>query len=462
MITQKDLSGPKQIPLVGNLHQITIDKMHQQLESWAKEYGGVYKIGLGPSKMTVVTKPQIIQSILRARPDQFRRMSKMDTIMQESGVKGVFNAEGEEWKAHRRIVAKGLDVNHQKQFYPVLLNSVERLYKKWEGSAQNKTPYNIQKELMRFTVDVTTALAFGYEMNTLEGDRDEIQGYLEKIFPTIFKRINSPIPLWRYIKTKSDHEFDAAVVVINKVIDQFINATRERLNNNPQLKEKPSNFLEGLLVAAEEEKEITDYEVRGNVMTMLLAGEDTTSHTTAWVIYFLCKYPEIQEKLREEANSVLGENKWMKDYEKHHQLSYTEAVIMEAMRLKPVAPILLFEPLNDIEIEGYEFRKGSKIILETREGAVNAAHFTNPLKFDPDRWVKMKNSKCPVHNIDAFVPFGSGARFCPGKNLALLEMKLLISMLTKNFTIQLVGDEPEEVMAFTMMPSAFNIQLMPV
>tara|TARA_B100000809_G_scaffold251257_1_gene284584 strand:+ start:2081 stop:3481 length:1401 start_codon:yes stop_codon:yes gene_type:complete len=460
-ITYKELKGPKGLPIIGSIHKVELDSLHIQLENWADEFGGVYKLVLGPSKFSIITDPDIAQEILKDRPHRYRRMTKMDDVLTESGLNGVFNAEGEKWKSHRRIVTKGLDVRHQERFYPEIMISLERLLNKWNKVA-SQSEYDIQQDLLRFTVDVTTSLAFGYKMNTLEEDGDVIQDHLEKIFPTIFKRINSPIPIWRYLKSKSDKVFDKAATEINKFIDELILIGKERLIAQPELKENPRNFLESLLIAAEEEEDVSDDDVRGNLLTILMAGEDTTAHTLAWTMYLLADQPEVQEKLHQEANSILGENSWLTNYKEHSSLIYTEAVAIETMRLKPVAPLLLFEPLEDVEVNGYLFEKGAKLMIETRYSAIQEENFVNPTEFTPERWMKEEKGKCPMgHDTRAYIPFGAGARFCPGKNLAMLEMKLVLSMLMKNFKLEMVTpkEDVKEIMAFTMMPSAFKVRL---
>jgi cytochrome P450 len=461
-IAFKDLKGPKGLPIIGSIHKIELENMHNQLEDWADEYGKVYKLILGPSKLTVITDPSINQEILKERPHKFRRMTKMDEVMREIGVHGVFNAEGEEWKAHRRIVNKGLDVKHQQQFYPEMLISIERLYAKWNQLAEKNESFEIQQDLLRFTVDVTTSLAFGYKMNTLEEKGGVIQDHLEKIFPMIFKRINAPIPFWRYYKTKTDKVFDNALVEINKLVDEFIAKGKQRLIEQPELREKPANFLESLLVAAEDEESLTDEDVRGNLLTMLMAGEDTTAHTLAWAIYILAQHPEFQEKLFNEAETVLGNGNWLERYDEHSSLVYAEAVAYETMRLKPVAPLLMNEPVEDVEIDGYLFKKGARLLSEFRYAGMEEDNFSNAKEFKPERWIEHKTGKCPMgHDTKAFIPFGSGPRFCPGKNLAMLEIKLVLSMLMKNFKVELVTpkENVKEIMAFTMMASSYQVRL---
>jgi cytochrome P450 len=460
-ITYKNLSGPKQLPLLGNIHQVTISNLHNNFEKWASEYGDVFKVALGPKKFTIVSKPEIVQQILKQRPTKFRRMSKLDHILRSENIIGVFNTEGEEWKIHRKIVNKGLDLKHQQLYFPSMLVTLERFYNKMIAASQTNESYIIQDDLIRFTVDVTSFLAFGYEMNTLEQKGGVIQNYMEKIFPMLFKRINDPILFYKIYKNKKDREYDVALREINKQIDVFIENGKERLKKNPELKNNPSNFLEAILVAAEEEHVFSNQEIKGNLLTILLAGEDTTAHSIAWAISFICKHPEVQKKLQEEADAVLGQDNYLKEYSKHNDFPYIEAVINETLRLKSVAPLLIMEPLEDVEIDNYLFKKGAVTTLLTRFGATSDHYFSDSDQFKPERWLEKAASACPVHNTDALMPFGFGPRFCPGKNLAFLEMKLVLSMIAKNFTIEMVSppEEVKEIMAFAMMPSKYEIGL---
>lgn len=458
-ITYDQLPGPKGLPLIGLAHKVKINDLHNQVQQWAQEYGGVYKLKLGPSNLTVVTKPEIIQEILRLRPDEFIRMAKMDRVIREQGFHGVFNAEGDDWRMHRSMVAKGLDVRHQQQFFPHMEKCIERLYRKWERDAENGNIVDIQQDFLRFTVDVTTYLAFGYEMNTIEEKGGVIQDHLEKIFPRIFKRINDPIPFYKLFRTQGDKEFDHAVAEIKKVLDEFVANGKQRLQDNPELRENPENVLEAILVAAEEEENFGDEEVKGNLMTLLLAGEDTTAHTLAWAIYLLADNQQLIPEMRKEIDAILGDEPWVKEYKDQSKLKYVEGVANETLRLNPVAPLMLNEPTEDIEIDGYLFKKGARLLLQTRWGATNPGYFTDPEEFNPGRWIAA--SRCPVHNTDAFVPFGSGPRYCPGRNLALLEMKLVLSMLFKNFDVEMLTNREEvhEIMAFTMMASEYKVKL---
>ena len=112
-----------------------------------------------------------------------------------------------------------------------------------------------------------------------------------------------------------------------------------------------------------------------------------------------------------------------------------------------------------MELEEFSIRKGQKILTQFRSAALKDKYFTQADAFKPERW--LKESKCPVHNTDAFTPFGSGPRYCPGRNLAILEVRMVLSMLFKNFEIEMVTEHAEinEIMAFTMMAGDYKVCL---
>lgn len=459
-IPVKNLKGPKGYPIVGMGPKMDLPNLHNQIQGWTKDYGDIFKLDLGLVKMTVVTRPAIIQHILKNRPHQFIRMGKLDKVLQEQDVLGVFNAERDDWKVHRKMVAKGLDVKHQQHFFPWMKHTTEVLMNKWKKQISQNERFDVQQDFLRYTVDVTTNLAFGYKMNTLEEEGGAIQEHLARIFPTIFNRINAPIPWYKLRRSKTDKEFDISIKVINEFLDDLIAKATIRLIENPEKKESPENFLEAILVDLETEDNFSNQDVRSNLITILMAGEDTTAHTLAWALFILNDHPEVVEKLRKEADEILGDNTILQDYSDLPKLKYTEAVINEVMRLKPIAPIFLFEPTEDVEIEGFSFPKGSRILTQNRAGALQDENFTDAEKFIPERWIKA-HPGCPVHNVKAFIPFGAGPRYCPGANLAITEMKLVLSMLTKNFNFKMLTDKEKvkEIMAFTMMASEFEVNL---
>lgn len=450
------LPGPSGLPLIGNLHQIDFTKFHARLEAWAETYGPIYQIRLGPKSAVVVSDADTIKRMFRERPDVFRRTRRMAEATEEMRIAGVFSAEGDEWRRQRKIVALALNTAHLKPFYPKLKRTTERLKRRWEAAADAGRPVDLCRDLMRLTVDVTTQLAFGIDFNTLETDGPVIQQNLDKVFPILNWRINAPFPYWRYFRLPKDRELDRALDDLSAQVEGIIAGVRERMAADPSLYDAPTNFLEAILAAQRSEGyEFSDADIFGNVCTLLLAGEDTTANTIAWAANYFIEHPALFARAREEVDGVLGEAELPETLEQAGQFPFIEAFYNETMRLKPVGPLQAMEPLSDVEMLGYRVPAETVVMLLTRRIAVDEAQFGHAATFDPDRWLKTDEERGCPHDTSAFIPFGTGPRFCPGRNLALLEIRTVLAMVCRNFDIELANPARpvEEKLAFAMMPN---------
>lgn len=459
VIKIKDLPSPKGHILLGNLKDFKKNNKHQVLEEWAKMYGNLYKIRLASMELVVSADPDINSKILRLRPEKFRRFSKMNEIFEEMGIIGVFNAENEVWKRHRKPVAEALNTQNVRGFYPIIKDKTQEFLNKLKTLTKKNESINIRKELILYTIDVTTNIAFGYELDSINKENTHFQKQLELIFPMINERITAPFPTWRYIEQKKDKQLKVALTTIESLIHKFIDNTKKQLEENPLSKENPSNFLEAILI--ENEKNVfSDKEIYGNIFSLLLAGEDTTSNSIAWALFYLAQYPDIVKKVREEANSVYPTMEVPENYSDLSLLKHANSVAQEAIRLKPTTPQLYMEANDNVIINDLEIPKKTKIILQNKVAQTDDTYFTNANVFKPERWLK---NECPMHNKhypNVVRTFGGGSRFCPGMHLALTEMTIAISVLCKQFDFNLTvkPEAVKEIFEFTMYPDNLVIE----
>jgi len=453
-----DLPSPRGLPLLGNLHQLDLPRLHQVLEDWCAELGSPFVMRFGRQKVFVSADAELLQSVLRERPEGYRRVRSIESVLSEIGANGVFSVEGEAWRPQRKLVMQALNATHFRGFFPTLQSITARLHRRWLGAAQRGDTIEMTSDLVRFTVDVTTALAFGEDPNTLEQDGDVIQDQLALVFPTIFARINAPFPYWRTLRLPRDRRFDRAMAAINGHVEKLIERARRRMRDEPAA--TPRNVLEAMLAARDEPGSgLSDADVQANVLTLLLAGEDTTAHTLAWTIYFLAQNKSLQEQLRQSALAVLGEAHVCPGFEGVRQLDAFEAVANEATRFKPIVPLLFLEPLADVRLAGVEVPAGTPLFFVLRPAMLDERSFADAAQFRPERWAAGHDVQ--PHDMRAYVQFGAGPRVCPGRHLAAVEIRLVLSMLARNFSMQLATDPAavREVMAFTMMPSAMPVRL---
>lgn len=460
-----DLPGPRALPFVGSLFQLERRRMHQVIEAWGREFGPFFRLKLASRTLLVVSDHEALNAALRDRPDGFRRTRLLERIGLEMGVTpGVFAANGDAWRRQRRMVMAGFDPTHVRAYFPSLLKVTQRLRGRWQRVVRSGGTVELQPELMRFTVDAIAGLAFGADINTLESDEDVIQRHLDKIFPALFKRLFSLVPVWRFVKLPADRQLERSVAAVNDAIAGFIAQARARLAADPARREHPPNLLESMIVAADEgDSGLTDRDVAGNVMTMLLAGEDTTANTLAWMIYLLQRHPEALQLAQQEVRALAGDSAAFTP-EQIASLDYLEACAHETMRLKPVAPFQVIEALRDTVIGGVRVPAGTGVWCLMRGDSVSERHFPNPEVFDPQRWLTGGSpGQVASSSKRVSMPFGAGPRVCPGRFLALLEIKMAMAMLLAHFDITDVttpdGGEAVEQMAFTMMPVGLRMSL---
>ena len=458
-----DLPGPKGIPIFGNALQIKPQRFHQQLEQWARTYGSTYRLRLGRDTVVVTGDHAAVALALRDRPQGFRRTPRVREIGQEMGLlPSLFGAEGDDWQRQRRMVMASFDPGHVKRYFPSLTKVADRLTGRWRLAAQQGRDIDLQADLMRYTVDTIAGLAFGADVNTLQSDDDVIQRHLDKIFPALNRRMFATFPVWRWWTSPADRLLAQSLVQVKRAVHDFIAQARARLAADPQRREQPGNLLDAMLVAADvPDSGINDTAVAGNVLGMLLAGEDTTANTLAWMIHLLWRHPQALARATGEVRRVIGDASSV-TMEHLAALEYVDACASETMRLKPVAPLNGMVALRDNVVGDVQLRAGTMLICLTRHDSLDESKLPAATQFQPDRWLGQTGEPAtPAKRLS--MPFGAGPRMCPGRYLALLEIKMAIATLLGRFDIVSVdtpdGQEAQERLAFTMTPVGLTMRL---
>ena len=485
----RDLSGPRGLPGLGMLHRWRVSRAHLLLEDWARAYGPIYRFKLGPQTVVVVSEADAMMRVLRERPQGFRRHFAIRPIFREMGIDGLFSAEGDDWRRQRPLVMRALDPAHLRRFFPVIATATERLHARWLSSAATGVPVDVRADLTRYTVDVTCSLAFGTDVATLtRDDPDPLQRDLDRIFTGIAHRINALWPSWRWYRTRSDREIERALRAASQAVQGFIAHARTEMAAQPHLREEPANLLHALL-AANEAQRLSDEELHGNVMTLLLAGEDTTSNTIAWALHLLSQHPDVLRAARAEAIDALSAEVdahidghidaqagaragtvVLHDFESTRQLPLIEGIVLEALRLKPVAPLNMFTALRDTELLGTRIPARTLVCILKRPPATDPDAFGDPQAFRPQRWLAGEagasgsGSSAGPESVGggarrAFMPFGGGPRFCPGRYLAILEAKMVLTTTLAAFDLAPSGDAVHELMGMTMQPDGLKLRL---
>lgn len=459
----EQLPGPKGLPLLGNLLQLDARRLHVVLENWANRYGSLYAFRAGPKRTVVVGDPALSDQILRARPDDYRRISRIETVLAELSLPGVFSAEGAAWRPQRRLLMQALSARRITAFYPTLNQVLSRLHQRWHRAAASGVTIDVLDEFKRLTVDVTSLLAFTHDMNTIEHDEDQLQRELQVIFPAINRRLTAPLPYWRLFRMPADRRTDRCIRDVRSRVNELIAATRQRLDADPERRQTPTNLLEALLTETDEEgRPFSDELILGNAMQILVAGNDTTAATLAWAVHLMCEHPEAVAALREQVDQVLGAKPFPDSVEAANLMTRVDAIVHETLRLRSVSPLVFLESNKDVVMNGVAVPRGTWIIVLTRHAAMSSTNFERPRDFLPERWQeRARDVRDASQRVS--IPFGSGARVCPGRALAMLEMRAALAMLYAGFDIERVGaaERVGEHYMFIVEPVALEVKLRP-
>jgi len=326
--------------------------------------------------------------------------------------------------------------------------------------------FNVHQLLQHFTIDITTSLVFGYQTNMLSGDADSrLRNNIDCLFHALNKRGKYPFPWWRYLPTPETRRVDKAREEVYQLAVSMISKAKAVLAEKRELAEEPETILQAMIVASDsDDNKLTDDELFANILTLLLAGEDTTSNMLAWTLYYLAQNPDLQQQIIDEVSRVCNGDIETLDLAALEQFELIEAILREGLRLKGTAPLISAEPTEDTVLSnGIKVPKGTAIFVLTRPGGLDKNVVELPEQFNPARWLaKPEKPVCP-HLQNSHMPFGAGARHCPGERLAIMEGKAVIARLCWYYIIGQPEQAPEvgEEFAFTMRPTNLQLTLLP-
>jgi cytochrome P450 len=319
----------------------------------------------------------------------------------------------------------------------VIVNYTNRMLKNWhEGESRD-----IHEDMMHLTLEVVAKTLFGTDLI------EEVQqvGNAMQVSIEYFESRNTNLLLYfmpDWVPLPHNLRYQKAVQQFDHLIYRIIQQRRENTEDSGDL-------LSMLLhIQDEDGTSMTDKQIRDELITLLIAGHETTALALSWTWYLLSQHPEIEQKLLTELQTVLaGRTPTFADLPK---LIYTERIIMEVMRLYPPVWAMSRQATNDCEIAGYPLRKADGIVISQWVMHRNPRYFDQPETFNPDRWENDLIKKIPTF---AYFPFGGGPRICLGQSFAKMEAILILATIAQNFRLTLV--ENQEIVpwpAFTLRP----------
>jgi cytochrome P450 len=398
------------------------------------EYGDIVRLRLGHLTTYVLVNPEHIDYVLRSHAVNFMKDKVTRWLIPLVG-EGLLTSEGAFWRRQRRLAQPAFQRQQIERYAEVMVKHTERMLETW-SDGQVRDPH---EDLMRLTLSIVAKTLFDAE---LEGEAGVVGRSLE----IVMNHFMSPMrwfPAWSYLPLPANRRFWSAIQNIDEIVYRIIRQRRESRQDTDDL-------LSRLLAARDEQSGVgmTDRQLRDEVVTLVLAGHETTALVLFYTFYLLGRSPEAADRLAAELTAVLGDRP--PTAADLASLRYTEWVIREAMRLYPPAWGIARQALADCEIGGYHTPKGTQIFMIQYLVHRDCRWFDDPDTFRPERWDNDLIRRLPRC---AYFPFGEGPRICIGSHFAMMEAVLILATIAQRVRLTVEpGQTLELLQSITLRP----------
>jgi len=420
--------GPRGLPVLGMLLAIRRNPTAVFMDA-ARRFGDVAYLKIGPRHGYLITNPADVRHVLQDNAANYRKSPLYDKLRQSLG-NGLLTSEGAFWLRQRRIAQPAFHRQRIAALAGTMAGAVREMAVDWAAIASAGQPVDIGDEMMRLTRTVVLRTLLGTDLGPFTTGIDRAWKVMNEHIGDSFWSLGVTDG-W---PTPRNRRFQAARAVLRGAVEYAIRQRRAQPSGGDDL-------LSMLMDARDEDtgESMTDEQLRVEVTTFLLAGQETTSLALTWTFYLLSQHPAIRERLEAELDGVLGGRE--PAYEDLPNLPFTRRVIDEAMRLYPPAWGFSRQALGDDELGGYRLPRGWLAFLMPYVLHRHPAYWPDPDRFDPDRFLPERSADRPKF---AYLPFGAGPRQCIGNQFALLEAHLSVATLAQTYRLHLVPGHPVE------------------
>ncbi|MFD5250926.1 cytochrome P450 [Amycolatopsis sp. NPDC058340] len=403
--------GPPRRATFGLLKKLFTDRLALMSDS-AEAHGDVVRIAIGPKTMYLVNHPELAKHVLADNAANYHKGIGLQEARRALG-DGLLTSDGDVWKKQRRTIQPVFQPKRIARQASVVANEVEGLVKRLRDT---EGPVEILHEMTGLTLGVLGKTLLDADLGGFTSLGHSFEAVQDQ---AMFEAVTlSMVPQWAPLKKQL--RFRESRDDLRRIADELV---EQRLANPV---EDGEDVLSRLIATGG-----TREQMRDELITLLLAGHETTASTLGWAFHLLDEHPEIAAKLRAEADSVLGDQ--LPTHEDLHRLPYTARVVEEVMRLYPPVWLLPRVAQADDEIGGYHIPAGSDVVVVPFTLHRHPAFWPEPEKFDPDRFDPDRPSGRPRY---AYIPFGAGPRFCIGNSLGVMEAVFVLTMVLRDLELR--------------------------
>lgn len=419
--------GPRGVPVAGSLPRYAEDPFGF-LTELRESYGDIAAFDLGPNRTYLLTTPEAVERVLVTEELQFSKPEFQSDALGNLLGEGLLLSEGELWKQRQAIAGPAFAPDRIAKLAPTMADRAVAMVERWDDGDER----DIEWEMTRTTLEIIVEAMFGIDLEP--GRARQIRLLLEPVGEQFEPDpLRAVVPDW--LPTPERREFDRSIAELERIVDLFV-ARRRSLGIEPDDRD-----LLALLLRAEERGAIDERGIRDELLTMLLAGHDTTALVLTYTWALLSARPDVEARVHEEADALFDDSEDPRSITAAdvRGLTTLRNVLRETMRLYPPVYVLFRQADEPVTFSGYRLPEGSLVALSQWVSHRDSRYFEHPTRFDPDRWLH------PDHPTYAYFPFGAGPRSCIGKGFTMLEAPIIAAIVAREFRLRRVETEPLEL-----------------
>jgi cytochrome P450 len=422
--------GPPRRATFRLLKQLFTDRLALMGDN-ADSYGDVVRIAIGPKAMYLVNHPDLAKHVLADNAANYHKGIGLQEARRALG-DGLLTSDGDTWRKQRRTIQPVFQPKRISRQAAVVASEVDGLVKRL---AEHDGPVEILHEMTGLTLGVLGKTLLDAELGGYETLGHSFEAVQDQ---AMFEAVTlSMVPQW--VPLKKQLHFRTAREDLRRIADELV---EQRLANPV---ENGEDVLSRLIASGSGEGASRE-RMRDELITLLLAGHETTASTLGWAFHLIDEHPEVGERLHAEAAEVLGDR--LPEHEDLRRLTFTVAVVEEVMRLYPPVWLLPRIAQADDEIGGYHVPAGSDVVVVPYTLHRHPDFWADAERFDPGRFDAANPAGRPPRY--AYIPFGAGPRFCIGNSLGVMEAVFVLAMAARDLELHKVPGkvvEPEAMLS---------------
>jgi len=403
-----------------------------------REYGDIVFLRFLGVPMCFINRPEYIESVLVTQSQNFEKSKDYRALRRVLG-NGLLTSEGEFWRRQRKLVQPAFHQDRIGAYAEVMVRFAEKIVASWQDGQM----IDIHEAMSHLTLDIVAKTLFDTDVSH---EAEDVGSALDFLMRKFMRQAGFAFLLPKFVPIPTNKRLQRAVRQLDRVIYGIIGQRRA----SGQM----SGDLLSVLLQMQDDQGVgmTDKQLHDEIMTLFLAGHDTTANALSWTWLLLGRNPEVAVKLRVELDQVLGGR--APTPTDLPRLPYTDMVLRESMRLYPPVWIIGRRALKPFRLGEFELPAQTNVLMSQLLMHHDARYFPDPERFDPERWSAgdVRNGALPRFG---YFPFGGGPRVCIGAGFAMMEAVLLLATIAQRFQIDLIpGQTIEMLPTVTLRPKS--------